>query len=297
MSTPLTSKIIRKSTFLQVSVSGPSPCVELGGLTVAQFGQALVPANLSARQAKAAGVMTSGTYGRPSITSLRSAILNASLVSRLRVRMASVGSTLYKLTWKARVTPAQRSISALRASVRRISDKDCTLPLKGWPTTLVQDAESSGGEGCIARGKRGHTLTTSSKLSGWPTTRAADSQGGVEPMGPTGRKLCTITNLAGWPTPSASKNTKNSKDPQAMKEGGVQTSLADAAWIAQTDTPARLTATGELLTGCSAGMESGGQLNPAHSRWLMGLPPEWDDCAPTETLSMLRRQKLLSGVT
>ena len=48
----------------------------------------------------------------------------------------------------------------------------------------------------------------------------------------TGGKGCI-----GWPTPQANKNTKNSKDPQRMKENGAQTCLADAAHLAGWSTP------------------------------------------------------------
>lgn len=94
-------------------------------------------ASLSARRAKEQGLLTSGTYAPRPIISSASADLMSALASRLRARTASLGSTLYRLTWKARVTPAGRSISALRASAVRISAKDCSL--SGYATPAAHE--------------------------------------------------------------------------------------------------------------------------------------------------------------
>lgn len=86
--------------------------------------------------------------------------------------------------------------------------------------------------------------------------------------------------LCGWPTPQASDSTGGGQAKRAMGATRHGSNLNDFAMLASTDEPARLTASGEMLTGSHAGMESGGQLRPAHSRWLMGLPRAWDECAP-----------------
>ncbi len=100
------------------------------GRTINQSGQVPARVSLSVRQAKELGLLTSGTYGLHSSISLSNADLTLCLVNKLRAKTASVGSNLYKLTWRERITPQQRLIFALRASVLRTSDSDFI----GWPT-------------------------------------------------------------------------------------------------------------------------------------------------------------------
>ena len=57
----------------------------------------------------------------------------------------------------------------------------------------------------------------------------------------------------------------------------TQQRLQDFAGIAG---PLRLTVFGEMRTGFFVEMANGVQLNPAHSRWLMGLPRAWDESSP-----------------
>lgn len=182
------------------------------GRTINRSGQVVAHASLSARQAKEMGLLTSGTYGHISTTSSNSADLALSLVNRLRAKTVSTGSTLYKLIWKERVTPQQRSISALRASARRISGSGSI----GWPTPTANDYKGSG-----------------------PTVIRQDG-----------------------------RNRMFDRLDYATEQG-----------IA-----------GEMLTGSRVGMESKGRLNPAHSRWLMGLPIEWDASAPME-MPLLRQSR------
>ena len=320
------------ATSSQGSGDGASPCESQDGQMIGQYGRDPAHANLSARQALEAGCLMSGTSGRTGTTSSTSAALQRSLESRLQAKTASIGSTLYRLTWRQRDTPSQRQICALRASARRTSDN--ASGSSGWPTpaanTYGEDLEKEmarrarlkekhgNGNGAgmtialaaqmtgwptptantywedldkgMARRERlkekhgngngaGMTIALAAQMAGWPTPQMRDFRSGGEDRVSNPDRSNNLNDFvltAGWPTP-AQTDHKGGYEGGRIRDGKLSTDRLDVT--AQLTGPARLTANGEMLTGCSAGMESGGQLNPLHSAWLMGYPCVWDQCA------------------
>lgn len=246
-------------TFSQALEAGLTHSGSLDGRMTDLSRRDLALASHSASPDLAAASRTSVTYG-PLFGGLSpSDAFQLSLGNRLRARMAGCGSILYRLTWKVWDMPSGRRICALRASARRTSANDFT----GWPTPTVANAKGS--QSCAGMSATG---------------RMAD-----------GRKVASslphAARLAGWSTPVAS-DAKRGMAGSSRNRGPGKTLTEQ---VSEIDKRRRLTVSGEMLTGSSARMSGGDRLNPAHSRWLMGYLPDWDESAVTAMRSLLKSRR------
>ena len=347
---------IEGCTGSEASPSGTTPSDSPDSTPTVRCGPLAARVNLSHRQAKERGLTTSGTYGPLSSGSSASADLSCALVNRLLPLTASLGSTLFVLTWKALATPSGRWLPLLRASARRTPDTESTgsqseeSPATARPTAQARDGESGG------QAKRAHQEGTSNNLNdfallteqlktGWPSPTATLSDKGVRSLEGAQREaarnhgpdLGSVAALTTWATP----RTSDTNGAGEHGEGGAdlrtmaQMTLAEPAvgpdscsrgsgmlngdsaplacsvlpvlplsprvtaaardWkdsegmstegpngrvrLDQLPRQAQLTDSGQTPTGSPAPTASKGQLNPALSRWLMGLPVSWDLCA------------------
>jgi len=297
----------------QVLEDGATPSDSQDGLTTSPCGQAPVPASPSALPDNEKDSVTTATSGPSSCGSSASAYLTSSLENRLRVRLA--GSTLFQETWKMKITPSGRLLWAHTASVRRTSGKEST----GWPTPQNHDDRLRGNTNADHH-YRPHDLpnmamwsTPRSNKRGFPDAHGSKEapvaswvspQKGDADWGGQAKRYITPTHAvrlndqvmtASWPSPMAGTPAQKGYNEAGSTDSGRRTQEL-VGWVspkASADKMGRphdkdwgdlqAQATGAIATGSPVSTESPGQLNPAHSRWLMGYPTEWDDCGATVT--------------
>lgn len=162
------------------------------------------------------------------------------------------------------------------------------VALAGWPTPMAGTPAQNGNN---AAGNTDSSRKTVA-LASWASPRSAEAGPDYAIMDRPdsgGLSLQTQVALTHWTTPKASDNQTESVETKAARnkkhyDAGKSKGVGGLTLPMQASItgPVRLTASGQVLTGLDAGMESSGQLSPSMSKWLMGLPPIWDACAPTK---------------
>ena len=227
---PMTSPDTASATSSPALGSGPMPSVSPDGPTTVQFIPAVVPASPSARPAKAKRSTTKGIFGQSSFGSSKHEDLSFALASKLRPLTDSLGSTLFNLTWITRVTPAGRSISALRAS-EPLTEGSVYI---GWPTPQKHD-ERERGNTMADHHYFPHDLSNAATMAAWPTPQSSDMTGGGQAKRSDGwANLNDFAMLSGWPTARA----EDSESSGMRHSRGVADTMTAVAALSGWGTPA-----------------------------------------------------------
>jgi len=163
--------------------------------------------------------------------------------------------------------------------------------LAAWHTPKANDSEKRGE---VADDPR-NGLVTHANLASWPTPSVNNYEQDDQQALNLRREKCkeltgngngfgmTLGNSAratAWASPSA----RDYKDSMGMALTGTNPDGSERDRTDQLPRQATLTVSGETRIGYSARdgivtIGNGAQLNPEHSRWLMGLPRIFSECA------------------
>ena len=298
----MTSEGSHSATSSPGSAAGPTPSASPDGPTTGLSGQDRARASRSRSQAKALVLTIQGTCGPTFIASSVPSGPLSSWESKLRERLAMVGSTEFALIWKEKATPAGAPISQLSRSTPRTFASGSIGSLKVWHTPTCHNAKEAGYPAEFTRNTI--SLTAEAHIATWPTPTKADGDGGhgmgtasVTGKRENGTKITVslpgvVKIVSTWPTPTSVNRVRDEETLAKCAAFRLRNANQKTVPLYLGEVVANTVHSGQTPSGSPDQTGNRGALNPQFPCWLMGYLTVWDACAPTVMPSSRRsRQK------